>query len=113
MRKEPILAVVDEESDVTYYEVKEAKFEFVEMKKEKKEEKAKAAPLGDRVLLWDANLAENLHRNNFYGKVTNEKRLLLSLVEAAYLLKKSLLEIEVREQSSENKPKPKPQTSNL
>jgi len=71
MRKEPILAVVDEESDVTYYEVKEAKFEFVEMKKEKKED--------------------------------------LSLVEAAYLLKK----IEVREQSSENKPKPKPQTSNL
>ncbi|MCK4475245.1 MAG: tRNA-intron lyase [Methanophagales archaeon] len=111
MRKEPILAVVDEESDVTYYEVKEAKFEFVEMKKEKREEKTKATLLGDRVLLWDADLAENLHRNNFYGKLTKEKRLLLSLVEAAYLLKKSLLEIEVRRQKTEDSPEP--QTSAL
>jgi len=95
MRKEPIIAVVDEESDVTYYEVKEARFEFMELKKRKKEEKAQATLLGDRVILWDANLAENLHRNDFYGKLTKEKRLLLSLVEAAYLMKKSLLEIEV------------------
>jgi len=105
MRKEPILAVVDEESDITYYEVKEARFEFIEQEKErkKKSEKAKASLLGDRVILWDANLAENLYRNNFYGKLTKEKRLLLSLVEAAYLMKRGQLEIEL---NAQHPPKP-------
>ena len=124
MRKEPIIAVVDEESDITYYEVQEAKFESVEPEKdreESKKRKAKTSLLGDRVVLWDADLAENLYRNDFYGKLTKEKRLLLSLVEAAYLMKKGLLEIEVRAQKSENRsresdlekaPSLKPQTSN-
>jgi tRNA-intron endonuclease len=103
MRKEPILAIVDEESDITYYEVKEARFEFVEREKERKEEKAKATLLGDRVLLWNTDLAENLYRNNFYGKLTKEKRLLLSLVEAAYLMKRGQLEIELNAQQP---PKP-------
>ncbi len=103
MRKEPIIAVVDEESDITYYAVKEAKFEFVEEGKEKEKEegvveeigkvKVKATLLGDRVVLWDADLAENLYSNHFYGMLTKEKRLLLSLVEAAYLMKKGLLEM--------------------
>ena len=118
MRKEPIIAVVDEESDITYYEVQEAKFESVEPEKdreESKKRKAKTSLLGDRVVLWDADLAENLYRNDFYGKLTKEKRLLLSLVEAAYLMKKGLLEVEVREQKSdlEKEPSLKPQTSNL
>ncbi len=110
MRKEPILAVVDEESDITYYELKEAKFESAEQMKEeeeRKEGKAKATLLSDRVLLWDADLAENLHRNNFYGKLTKEKRLLLSLVESAYLMKRDMLEI------AKNAEPLKPQTSNL
>ena len=109
MRKEPIIAVVDEESDSTYYEVQEATFESVEPEKDRggsKKRKAKTSLLGDRVVLWDADLAENLYRNDFYGKLTKEKRLILSLVEAAYLMKKGLLEIEVREQKSENRPKP-------
>ncbi len=132
MRKEPIIAIVDEESDITYYAVKEAKFEFVEKGEEKEKEegiveeignvKVKATLLGDRVVLWDAALAENLYSNNFYGMLTKEKKLLLSLVEAAYLMKKGLLEIEIREQKSENRSQksgvvnarfPKPQTSNL
>ena len=118
MRKEPIIAVVDEESDITYYEVQEAKFESAEPEKdreESKKRKAKTSLLGDRVVLWDADLAENLYRNDFYGKLTKEKRLLLSLVEAAYLMKKGLLEVEVREQKSdlEKEPSLKPQTSNL
>ena len=104
MRKEPIIAVVDEESDITYYEVQEAKFESVEEEKDKRESKkrkAKTTLLGDRVVLWDADLAENLYRDDFYGKLTKEKRLILSLVEAAYLMKKGLLEIEVRGQESD------------
>jgi tRNA-intron endonuclease len=83
--------------------VKEARFEFVEREKERKEEKAKATLLGDRVLLWNTDLAENLYRNNFYGKLTKEKRLLLSLVEAAYLMKRGQLEIELNAQQP---PKP-------
>ncbi len=124
MRKEPIIAVVDEESDITYYEVQEATFESVEPEKDRggsKKRKAKTTLLGDRVVLWDADLAESLYRNDFYGKLTKEKRLILSLVEAAYLMKKGLLEIEVREQKSENRSREsdlekaqslKPQTSN-
>jgi tRNA-intron endonuclease len=92
MRKEPIIAVVDEESDITYYELKEAQFEKREEQKEGGRI-GKATLLGDRAVLWDADLAETLYRNNFYGKLTKEKRLLLSMVETAYLMKKGLLEL--------------------
>ena len=127
MRKESILAVVDAESDVTYYELKEAKFEGlqgekkagkrergeeeeeqeveqeeeqeVEQKVEQEEEqgkeekkKAKVSLLGDRVVLLDSGLAESLYKKHFYGKLTKERRLLLSFVEATYLSKAGLLE---------------------
>ncbi len=100
MRKEPVIAVVDDESDVTYYDVKEAKFDDVIEKRDEREDrksevsgKGKAFLLGDKVILWDTDLAANLYKNDFYGKLTNENRLLLSLVEAAYLIKKGLLEL--------------------
>ena len=115
MRKESILAVVDAESDVTYYELKEAKFEGLQGEKkagkrergeeeeeqevEQEEEqgkeekkKAKVSLLGDRVVLLDSGLAESLYKKHFYGKLTKEKRLLLSFVEATYLSKAGLLE---------------------
>ena len=123
MRKESILAVVDAESDVTYYELKEAKFEGlqgekkagkrergeeeeeqeeeqeVEQEVEQEEEqgkeekkKAKVSLLGDRVVLLDSGLAESLYKKHFYGKLTKERRLLLSFVEATYLSKAGLLE---------------------
>ena len=99
MRKEPIIAVVDDESDITYYEVKEAMFDVLEKREEQEDGKSvesrrgKAFLFGDRVVLWDADLAVDLYKNDFYGKLTKEKRLLLSMVEAAYLLKKGLLEL--------------------
>ncbi len=100
MRKEPVIAVVDDESDITYYDVKEAKFDDVIEKRDEREDrksevsgKGKAFLLGDKVILWDTDLAANLYKNDFYGKLTNENRLLLSLVEAAYLIKKGLLEL--------------------
>ena len=99
MRKEPIIAVVDDESDITYYEVKEAKFDVIE-KREVQEgakregcKRGKAFLLGDKVILLDADLSVNLHKNDFFGNLTKEKRLLLSLVEAAYLIKDGLLEL--------------------
>ncbi len=99
MRKEPIIAVVDEESDITYYEVKDAKFEKSEARKEERR-KVNASVFGDRVVLWDADLAESLYRTYFYGNLTKEKRLLLSFLEAAYLMRKGMLELEVAPQLS-------------
>jgi tRNA-intron endonuclease len=99
MRKEPIIAVVDDESDITYYKVKEAKFETIAKRDEKEGRKREKKStndlflLGDKVVLWDADLAEHLYTSAFYGKLTKENRLLLSLVEAAYLIKKGLLEL--------------------
>ncbi len=99
MRKAPIIAVVDEESDITYYEVKDAKFENSEARKEE-QRKVKASLFGDRVVIWDADLAETLYRTYFYGTLTKEKRLLLSFLEAAYLMRKGTLELEVAPQLS-------------
>ncbi|MHC1611042.1 MAG: tRNA-intron lyase [Candidatus Methanospirareceae archaeon] len=99
MRKEPIIAVVDDESDVTYYEVKEAKFDAIEEREGQEGGKGggsrdgKASLFGDKVLLWNEDLAVTLNKNGFYGNLTKEKRLVLSLVEAAYLIKKGLLEL--------------------
>ena len=99
MRKEIIIAVVDDESDVTYYRVKEARFEAIETREEKEGEiregggKGTVFLLGDKVLLRDADLAETLYKSHFYGTLTKEGWLLLSLVEAAYLMKKGLLEM--------------------
>ena len=101
MRKGLIIAVVDDESDITYYEVKEAKFDLdcAEERKQKREAgrtkmrtaKTKAFLLGDRVALSDKDLAVNLYKDGFYGNLTKENRLLLSLVETAYLIKNELL----------------------
>ena len=94
MRKELIIAVVDAESDVTYYEVRELPLDWGEKRKEVailKKEQSTISLLEDKVIVWDAELAEHLHGTAFYGNLTKEKRLLLSLVEAAYLIEKGVL----------------------
>ncbi|MGC9445114.1 MAG: tRNA-intron lyase [Candidatus Methanospirareceae archaeon] len=97
MRKEPIIAVVDAESDVTYYEVRELPVEWGEKREERKgtadlkKERGAISLLEDRVIVQDPELAEHLHETAFYGNLTKEKRLLLSLVEAAYLIENGVL----------------------
>jgi len=92
MRKEPIIAVVDDESDVTYYDVRELPLEWGEKREARegieglKKERGAISLLEDKVIVWDSELAEHLHETAFYGNLTKEKRLLLSLVEAAYLI---------------------------
>ena len=97
MRKEAILAIVDEESDITYYEVRSFKAadtlrnEAEEQKEGGRKEGATAAEaslLGDRVFIWDAENAKHIHD---FGTLTQEGKLQLSLVEAAYLLKKGII----------------------
>ncbi len=90
VRKRIILAIVDEESDITFYDVKKTS-----MKGETKfaDGKGEGTLLEDRVIVWAPALAKNLHQKGFFGKPLDEKRLQLSLVESAYLMKKKVLRV--------------------
>ncbi|MCD1295015.1 tRNA-intron lyase [Methanocella sp. CWC-04] len=93
VRKEMILAIVDEESDITYYGVK-----FNNLKGGMGELKVPSVPgaatfLEDRVVIWDTELSKFLHNNGFHGNMLDDKRLQLSLVESAYLLSTGRLEV--------------------
>ncbi|UZE92743.1 MAG: tRNA-intron lyase [Methanosarcinales archaeon] len=90
MRKHIILAVVDEESDITFYDVKKTS-----MKGETKFTggKGDGTLLEDRVIVWDSALVKVLHQKGFFGKPLDEERLQLSLVESAYLMKKKVLKV--------------------
>jgi len=102
VRKQFILAVVDEESDITFYDVKRAdavnKFEgampfpFPQETLEKKSA-AKAVLFKERVILTDKQTAELLYNKTFFGKMMDEERLLLSLTEALYLAEKNVLKL--------------------
>jgi len=89
MRKRLMLAVVDEESDITFYEARERGLKG-DMKVEA--HGGTATLLEDRVMLWDPEASELLHEEGFYGKPVGG-RLQLSLVESAYLLEKGVLDI--------------------
>jgi tRNA-intron endonuclease len=93
VRRGMVLAIVDEESDITYYGVK---FQHMKggMPPLEVEAKPGAATLrADRVIIWDEGLSRQLHEKGFYGNMLDEKRLQLSLVESAYLMFKYNLEI--------------------
>jgi tRNA-intron endonuclease len=93
VRKQMVLAIVDEESDITYYEVKR-----LDIKGEMEEtlplkQPASVTMLEDRVLVWDGETSKHLYENGFYGKPLDNERLQLSLVESAYLLENGIIEI--------------------
>jgi tRNA-intron endonuclease len=92
MRKKLMLAIVDEESDITFYEAREKAMSGLMAKEE---EGGMATLLEDRVVLWDAEASQRLHEHGFYGKPVGE-RLQLSLVESAYLLEKGLIQLNDR-----------------
>lgn len=89
MRKRLMLAVVDEESDITYYEAKE---KAMVGRMGQQEKGGLATLLEDRVVLWDPEASERLHVRGFYGKPVGG-RLQLSLVESAYLLENGIVQI--------------------
>ncbi len=89
MRKRLMLAIVDEESDITFYEARERGLSG-EMKVDAPE--GTATLLEDRVVLWDPESSQLLHEEGFYGKPVGG-RLQLSLVESAYLLEKGVLDV--------------------
>ncbi|WP_128477006.1 tRNA-intron lyase [Halorussus pelagicus] len=92
-----VLAVVDEESEITYLETDRA-----DLRGSSATDLPASVPadlLGDRVLVWDP--PEVLHQRGFYGQPLddrdgNENRpgvLQLSLVEAAYLADEGVLSL--------------------
>ncbi|WP_456486182.1 tRNA-intron lyase [Candidatus Alkanophaga liquidiphilum] len=122
MRKSLIIAIVDEESEVTFYEAKElelgcggGKATCVRCDDEDEMLKgaaargvdtstpppakmpartpARASLLEDRVVVWDKAVAKRLYETEWFGKLSGG-RLQLSLVEAAYLLKGGRITVE-------------------
>ncbi len=89
MRKKLMLAIVDEESDITFYEAKE---KILSGRMGHEEQGGIATLLEDRVILWDLEASKKLHQHGFYGKPVGE-RLQLSLVESAYLLDKGVIQL--------------------
>ncbi|NMC09714.1 MAG: tRNA-intron lyase, partial [Methanothrix sp.] len=89
MRKKLMMAIVDEESDITFYEAKE---KDMSGSMADDEQGGMATLLEDRVVLWDADASRRLHEHGFYGKPVGE-RLQLSLVESAYLLERGLIQL--------------------
>ncbi len=91
VRKTLLLGLVDEESDLTYYSVREAH------PRGHRPPPAASAPvvvhfLGDRAVVIDEDQARALHDAGFFGKMIG-RRLQLSLLETAYLLKAGLSEV--------------------
>jgi len=91
LRKHLLLAVVDEESDLTYYAVREADPRG-RLTSTAGERIATAHLLEDRAMVVDEAEGRALHLNGFYGKIVG-RRLQLSLIETAHLLKRGAIEV--------------------
>src|SRR5439155_450398 len=91
VRKTLLLGLVDEESDLTYYSVREAHPRGHPPAPLRKTEVV-VHFLGDRAVVIDEVQAKALHDAGFFGKIVG-RRLQLSLLETAYLLKAELVEV--------------------
>lgn len=87
-------AIVDEEGDLTYYDVSIVNIEG--FTREHKFSKALGVFLNNRIVVFDEKLAENLHDKEFFGKPFGEG-LQLSPVEALYLLEKKVVNIQTKD----------------
>ncbi|MEM0449778.1 MAG: tRNA-intron lyase [Methanomassiliicoccales archaeon] len=90
-RKELLLAVVDEEGDLTYY--KASVVSPSGNLSDLPSLKAEGFLLEDRVLVTDPEMVEELYSKGFYGKRIG-KTLQLSLIETAYLMAKGIMRTE-------------------
>jgi tRNA-intron endonuclease len=91
VRKGLLLAIVDEESDVTYYDVKRAhpkgKLGAVDISKT-----VDGIMMADRVLVPDKDAALAIHGGHFFGKLVGPT-LQLSLIEASFLVELGVLKL--------------------
>ncbi len=91
VRKTLLLGLVDEESDLTYYGVREARprgHRTIVLPKDR----VVVHFLGDRAVVIDETEASALHTSGFFGKIVG-RRLQLSLLETAFLLKSGVVEV--------------------
>ncbi|HMB45167.1 MAG TPA: tRNA-intron lyase [Candidatus Methanoperedens sp.] len=95
LKKRLVVGIVDEDSDITYYEVKKTSPSGT-YEPGLKKGLSKASLLEDRVMVWDKDASLVLQRDGFFGKPMDEGHLQLSLIESCYLLNKEILEIENR-----------------
>jgi tRNA-intron endonuclease len=100
-RKRLIIGVVDEEGDLTYYDISSVspsgKIKSKKVGKSKKQKytnSGSAVLVEDRVMLWDTELIKELRKVGFYGKEVG-KSLQLSLTESAYLMEEGVLGIKL------------------
>lgn len=91
VRKTLLLGLVDEESDVTYYAVREASPRG-HLPAPRLPEKVLVHFQGDRAVVLDEEQAKRLHEAGYFGKIVG-RRLQLSLLETAFLLKAGLIEV--------------------
>lgn len=96
LKKRFILAIVDEESDITYYEIKRTVMSG-SCKPVPERSLSVASLLEDRVMVWEPEISHLLHSVCFFGRLMDEGHLQLSLVESCYLLNKGILGIEQRD----------------
>jgi tRNA-intron endonuclease len=87
MRKQHVLAVVDDEFEITYYEVKLQKLPQIEGTPDPTPASGTLSSIS--VII---NAPENLgYDQAFYGKRLDESRIVLATVEAAFLLEQNLI----------------------
>jgi len=91
VRKTLLLGLVDEESDLTYYGVREAHPRGHRAIGHLKD-RVVVHFLGDRAVVIDETQARALHGSRFFGKMVG-RRLQLSLLETAFLLKSGFAEV--------------------
>jgi len=87
-------ALVDEEGDLTYYDV--SGIDLAGDNSEQRYPKGKCILLKNRLILFEKKLANQLLQKEFFGKPFGEV-LQLSFVEALYLLERSVLEIQTND----------------
>ena len=83
-------SIVDEEGDITYYELSTINLKGNNF--EKKYVKTNAILMDNRVLIFNEKLSQDLFEGEFYGKPFGPC-LQISMVEALYLLKKGIIKI--------------------
>ena len=91
VRKSLLLGLVDEESDITYYAVREASPRGHQPPPTVRDPVVVHFQ-GDRAVVLDEAEAKRLHEAGFFGKLVG-RRLQLSLLETAFLLKAGLIDV--------------------
>jgi len=84
-------SIVDEEGDITYYEV--SLFNIQGEVNENTFPKTTGILLKNRIIIFERNIAKILQKTEFFGKIFGDG-LQLSLVESLYLSEKGMLNVE-------------------